>query len=105
MEPVKARLAEVLARCTVSAPAIPVVTNVEARPNQDAARVVPLLLEQVSSPVRWVETIDYLKGAGVTRMVELGPGRVLSGLVRRIVRDVEVLNVEDPASLAKALEG
>ena len=50
MEPVKARLAAVLARCTVSAPAIPVVTNVEARPNPDAARVVPLLLEQVDRP-------------------------------------------------------
>ena len=105
MEPVKARLAAVLARCTVSAPAIPVVTNVEGRPNQDAARVVPLLLEQVSAPVRWLETIRFLQGAGVTRMVELGPGRVLSGLVKRIAKDVEVLNVEDPASLAKALGG
>ena len=105
MEPVKARLAAVLARCTLSTPAIPVVTNVEARPNQDPARVVPLLLEQVSAPVRWVETIRFLQGAGVTRTVELGPGRVLSGLVKRIARDVETLNVEDPASLGKALEG
>ena len=105
MEPVKARLAEVLARCTISAPAIPVVTNVEARPNTDAARVVPLLLEQVSAPVRWLETIRFLHGAGVTRMVELGPGRVLSGLVKRIAKDVEVLNVEDPTSLGKALGG
>ena len=105
MEPVKARLAEVLARCTISAPAMPVVTNVEARPNTDAARVVPLLLEQVSAPVRWLETIRFLHGAGVTRMVELGPGRVLSGLVKRIAKDVEVLNVEDPTSLGKALGG
>jgi len=105
MEPVKARLAEVLARCTISAPAIPVVTNVEARPNPDAARVGPLLLEQVSAPVRWLETIRFLHGAGVTRMVELGPGRVLSGLVKRIAKDVEVLNVEDPTSLGKALGG
>ena len=105
MEPVKARLAEVLARCTISAPAVPVVTNVEARPNTDAARVVPLLLEQVSAPVRWLETIRFLHGAGVTRMVELGPGRVLSGLVKRIAKDVEVLNVEDPTSLGKALGG
>jgi [acyl-carrier-protein] S-malonyltransferase len=105
MEPVKARLAEVLAGCSVAAPATPVVTNVEARPNQDAARVVPLLLEQVSAPVRWLETIRFLQGAGVTRMVELGPGRVLSGLVKRIARDVETVNVEDPASLAKALGG
>ena len=105
MEPVKARLAEVLARCTVSAPRMPVVTNVEAAPNADAARVVPLLLEQVSAPVRWLETIRFLHGAGVTRMVELGPGRVLSGLVKRIAKDVEVLNVEDPTSLGKTLGG
>jgi len=105
MEPVKARLAEVLARCTLSAPVIPVVTNVEARPNQDASRVVPLLLEQVTHPVRWLESIRWMQQNGVTRMVELGPGRVLSGLVRRIAKDVEVLNVEDPASLAKAVGG
>ena len=103
MEPAKARLAEVLARCTVSAPRMPVVTNVEAAPNADAARVVPLLLAQVSAPVRWVESVRALAAAGVTRVVELGPGRVLGGLVKRISRDIEVLNVEDPASLEKSL--
>ena len=103
MEPAKARLAEVLARCTVSAPRMPVVTNVEAAPNAEAERVVPLLLAQVSAPVRWVESVRALAAAGVTRVVELGPGRVLGGLVKRISRDIEVLNVEDPASLDKAL--
>ncbi|HZW91123.1 MAG TPA: ACP S-malonyltransferase [Myxococcaceae bacterium] len=103
MEPAKARLAEVLARCTVSAPRMPVVTNVEAAPNADAARVVPLLLAQVSAPVRWVESVRALAAAGVTRVVELGPGRVLGGLVKRISKDIEVLNVEDPASLEKSL--
>jgi [acyl-carrier-protein] S-malonyltransferase len=103
MEPAKARLAEVLARCPVSAPRMPVVTNVEAAPNAVAARVVPLLLEQVSAPVRWVESVRALAAAGVTRVVELGPGRVLGGLVKRISKDIEVLNVEDPASLEKSL--
>ncbi|HUM10728.1 MAG TPA: ACP S-malonyltransferase [Myxococcaceae bacterium] len=103
MEPVKPRLAEVLARCTVSSPRVPVVSNVEAAPNADPARVVPLLLAQVSAPVRWVESIRALAAAGVTRVVELGPGRVLGGLVKRICKDIEVLNVEDPASLEKAL--
>ena len=103
MEPVKPRLAEVLGRSAVSAPRIPVVTNVEAAPNADAARVVPLLLAQVSAPVRWVESVQAMSRAGVTRVVELGPGRVLGGLVRRISRDLEVLNVEDPASLQKSL--
>jgi [acyl-carrier-protein] S-malonyltransferase len=103
MEPVKPRLAEVLARCNLSAPRVPVVTNVEAAPNADLARVVPLLLAQVSAPVRWVESVRALAAAGVTRVVELGPGKVLGGLVKRISKDVEVLNVEDPASLDKAL--
>jgi len=103
MEPVKPRLAEVLARCKVSAPRIPVVSNVEASPNSDAARIVPLLLAQVSAPVRWVESVRALAAAGVTRVVELGPGKVLGGLVKRISKDIEVLNVEDPASLEKSL--
>ena len=103
MEPVKPRLREVLARCTVSAPRIPVVTHVEAAPNADAARVVPILLAQVSAPVRWVESIRFLAAAGVTRVVELGPGKVLGGLVKRISKEIEVLNVEDPASMERSL--
>ncbi|MFY0530557.1 ACP S-malonyltransferase [Archangium gephyra] len=103
MEPVKPRLAEVLAKVKVSAPSVPVVTNVEAAPNSDAARVVPLLLEQVSSSVRWVESIQALQAQGVTRVIELGPGKVLSGLIKRITKDIESFNVEDSASLEKTL--
>lgn len=104
MEPVKARLAGVLAEIEVSAPAAPVVTNVEAAPNDDPARVAALLVEQVVAPVRWVECVQAMAAAGVTHMVELGPGKVLSGLVRRIAKGVAVSNVEDPASLDKSLE-
>jgi [acyl-carrier-protein] S-malonyltransferase len=103
MDPVKPRLGQVLAGIKVSAPSVPVVTNVEARPNADAARVVPLLLEQVSSPVRWIECVEALKAEGVTRIIELGPGKVLSGLTKRITKDIESFNVEDSASLEKAL--
>lgn len=103
MAPVKPRLAEVLGRVQLHAPRVPVVTNVEAAPNSDGARVVPLLLEQVSASVRWVETVEALKAAGVTRVVELGPGKVLCGLVKRIAKDMECFNVEDGASLDKTL--
>ncbi|HSP77065.1 MAG TPA: ACP S-malonyltransferase [Myxococcaceae bacterium] len=103
MEPVKSRLQEVLARAKVSAPAVPVVTNVEARPNADASRVVPLLLEQVSAPVRWIECVQTLQAEGVTRVVELGPGKVLCGLVKRITKELETFNVEDSATLEKVL--
>jgi [acyl-carrier-protein] S-malonyltransferase len=103
MAPVVPRLRSVLEAVRVNALGVPVVSNVEAKANSDPARVVPLLLEQVTAPVRWVESIQAMVAAGVTRVVELGPGRVLSGLVRSITRDVEVLNVEDVASLEKAL--
>jgi [acyl-carrier-protein] S-malonyltransferase len=103
MEPVKARLEPVLRAVAWNAPLRPVVTNVEAKANQDAARVVPLLVEQVTAPVRWIECVEELVRLGVTRVVEVGPGKVLSGLVRRIDRSVEAFNVEDRASLEKTL--
>jgi [acyl-carrier-protein] S-malonyltransferase len=103
MVPVKARLEPVLRAAAWKAPAMPVVTNVEAKPNGDVARIIPLLVEQVTAPVRWIECVEELARLGVTRMVEIGPGKVLSGLAKRIAPDVEVFNVEDRASLEKTL--
>lgn len=103
MAPVQPRLAEVLAGMSIAAPAAPVVTNVEAAPNADPARIADLLVRQVVAPVRWIECVQAMAAAGVTHLVELGPGKVLSGLVRRIDKSLTVVNVEDPASLDKAL--
>jgi [acyl-carrier-protein] S-malonyltransferase len=103
MEPVKARLEPVLRAASWREPAVPVVTNVEAKANRELARVVPLLVEQVTAPVRWIECVEELARLGVTRMVEVGPGKVLSGLVRRIAPAVETFQVSDPASLEKTL--
>ncbi|HEX9291260.1 MAG TPA: ACP S-malonyltransferase [Anaeromyxobacteraceae bacterium] len=103
MQPVQVRLEPVLRRIAWQQPRVAVVTNVEAKPNREVARIVPLLLEQVTSPVRWIECVQEMVRLGVTRMVEVGPGKVLSGLVKRIDKSVEVVNVEDPASLEKAL--
>jgi [acyl-carrier-protein] S-malonyltransferase len=103
MEPVKPRLAEVLGRVRVHTLQVPVIANVDARPNPDPSRVVPLLLEQVSAPVRWVESVEAMRAAGVTRVVELGPGKVLCGLVKRTTKELETFNVEDSASLEKTL--
>ncbi|HEY0841093.1 MAG TPA: ACP S-malonyltransferase [Vulgatibacter sp.] len=103
MKPVQGRLAEVLAGVEVRAPSAPVVTNVEAAPHSDPARIRDLLVEQVVAPVRWIECVQAMAAAGVTKMVELGPGKVLTGLVRRIDKSVDVVQVEDPASLEKAL--
>jgi [acyl-carrier-protein] S-malonyltransferase len=103
MAPVKARLEPVLRAIAWQAPAVPVVTNVEAKPNGDPARIVPLLIEQVTAPVRWIECVEELVRQGVTRLVEVGPGKVLGGLAKRVDRSLEVWNVEDRASLEKAL--
>jgi [acyl-carrier-protein] S-malonyltransferase len=103
MTPVRARLEPVLREIAWRAPLHPVVTNVEAKPNTDAARIVPLLVEQVTAPVRWIECVEELARLGVTRVVEVGPGKVLSGLVRRIDKSIEAFNVEDRASLEKTL--
>jgi len=103
MQPVRQRLEPVLRAVSWKGPRVPVVTNVEARPNAEASRIVPLLLEQVTAPVRWVECVEELVRQGATRMVEVGPGKVLSGLVKRIDRSVEMWNVEDPASLERTL--
>jgi [acyl-carrier-protein] S-malonyltransferase len=103
MAPVVPKLRTVLQAVRVQEMKVPVVSNVEATPNADRTRVVPLLLQQVTAPVRWVECLSAMASAGVTRLVELGPGRVLSGLARSTLKGMEVLNVEDVASLQKAL--
>jgi len=103
MEPVKARLEPVLRAVAWSQPEVPVVTNVEARANRSKDRIVPLLLAQVSAPVRWIESVHELARLGATRMIEVGPGNVLSGLVKRIDKAIEVHQVGDVASLEKTL--
>jgi [acyl-carrier-protein] S-malonyltransferase len=103
MEPVKARLEPVLRGIAWAQPRVPVITNVEAKANRATDRIVPLLLEQVSAPVRWIETVHELARLGAVRMIEVGPGNVLSGLVKRIDKAIEVHHVSDPASLDKTL--
>jgi [acyl-carrier-protein] S-malonyltransferase len=90
MQPAADRLAGALLAIEIAAPRTPVVTNVEAAPNQDAARVADLLARQVTAPVRWEESVNRLVAMGVTRAVEVGEGAVLAGLVRRIAPDLQV---------------
>lgn len=99
MEPAGKRLEAELRRVEVAAPRFPVVANVDAQPYRSADDVVPRLVSQVSSRVRWQECVKALLALGVDRFVEVGPGKVLSGLVRRIDRAAAVANVEDPETL------
>ncbi|HWF89647.1 MAG TPA: ACP S-malonyltransferase [Pyrinomonadaceae bacterium] len=99
MKPAQDRLAIDLATLSFKQPAIPVVTNVDARATTAPDELRDALVRQVSAPVRWVESMQLLIAGGVDTFVEAGPGKVLSGLMRQISRDVKMLNVEDAASL------
>jgi [acyl-carrier-protein] S-malonyltransferase len=100
MIPAGERLSEVLARITINEMSLSVITNVEAIPNQDASRVRQLLVRQVSAPVRWQETITCMVDLGVDRYIEIGPGKVLSGLVKRMTNDSIIQNVQNVADIA-----
>lgn len=99
MKPAQERLAADLEGLNFSEPAIPVVTNVDARATTAPDELREALVRQVSAPVRWVESMQLLMNHGIDTFVEAGPGKVLSGLMRQISRDVKTLNVEDAASL------
>ena len=99
MKPAQDRLAVDLESLSFNEPAIPVVTNVDARATTAPDELRDALVRQVSAPVRWVECMQLLIEQGVDTFVEAGPGKVLSGLMRQISRDVKMLNVEDAASL------
>lgn len=95
MRPARERLAEVLQDVPVGPPRFPVVANVDAEPYQEASEVKERLVEQVTSPVRWTASIQRLIREGVRTFVELGPGAVLSNLIKRIDKHARILNVED----------
>ncbi len=104
MIPAGERLGEVLQQVNLLDMKTPVVTNVEATRNMDSTRVRELLVAQVSAPVKWDSSIREMVRLGVTSFLEIGPGKVLSGLVKRIDKEVVTANIEDSAGL-KALQG
>ena len=99
MKPAADRLALVLDAVTYGDMTAPVVSNVEATANSDKGRVRALLISQVCAPVLWEQSVTAMAAAGVNRFIEIGPGKVLSGLVKRITKDVTTANIEDLASL------
>src|SRR5260221_3958037 len=99
MEGATIKVADALAGLRMQLPKVPVVSNVTARPAGGIAEIKELLVRQVTSPVRWSESMQWLVGEGFTRFIELGPGNVLSGLMKRINKDVEMLSVSDVPTL------
>jgi [acyl-carrier-protein] S-malonyltransferase len=103
MQPAQNALAADLATLTFNDPHFPVAANVDARLLTRSTEVADCLIRQVTGPVRWVECIQLLIAEGATHFIEVGPGKVLSGLMRQIDRNQKALNVEDSASLEKTL--
>lgn len=104
MESAAARLGEELAGIGWSPLAVPVVSNVEAEPMKDAAAIRGLLMRQLTSPVRWVDIIRRMKADGVGCILEAGPGKVLTGLIKRIEPDIVTFNLGEAADVDKVVE-
>lgn len=99
MQPAADRLKEVLANISMQEMLLPVVSNVDALANKESSRIKSLLVTQVCSPVLWEQSVQSMIQCGVQRFVEIGPGKVLSGLVKRISKEVATANIEDRSSL------
>lgn len=104
MQPAADAMQEALAGTNMKAPIVPIVSNVTASEQNDPNRIKSLLVEQVTGMVRWRESVIWMKEQGVTEMVELGAGKVLSGLVRRIEKDVTCESVETPAQIEELIK-
>jgi [acyl-carrier-protein] S-malonyltransferase len=104
MQPAAARLEGYLENVRIVAPRIAVVNNVDVAIEADPVRIKDALVRQAASPVRWVETIRKMADAGVTHIVECGPGKVLAGMTKRIAPGVKALAAADRASLEEALK-
>ena len=99
MASAQAKLQTALADIPLNLPAVPVIANVTAQPHATPADIHARLVAQVTSPVRWEESMRHLLAQGFTRFIELGPGTALSGFMKRIDKSAQVLNVADAASL------
>jgi [acyl-carrier-protein] S-malonyltransferase len=98
MRPMSEQFARYLGEVPLSEPKVPIVANVTARPAPDAQDIRRLLEMQTYSPVRWVESVQYMVEQGAGTFVEIGPGRVLAGLIKRVTREARVVSSEDVLS-------
>ncbi|MCV9877719.1 ACP S-malonyltransferase [Brenneria izbisi] len=104
MEPAAQRLAAALESIAFQTPSIPVVNNVDARIETTPEAIRSALVRQLYSPVRWTECVEFMASEGVESLLEVGPGKVLTGLTKRIIDTLTAAAVNDPASLSAALE-
>ncbi len=104
MAPAAEKMAEALAQTEISAPMLPLVANVKAEAVTDPAEIRELLVQQVTGSVRWRESVQWMAGKGVDQLVELGAGKVLSGLAKRIDRSVSAANAGTPVEINALIE-
>jgi [acyl-carrier-protein] S-malonyltransferase len=104
MKPAAERLAQTLSEVEIRDAAVPVVSNVTARPVTKESEIRRLLVEQVASPVRWEDSVRFMLEQGVDIFVEIGSGTVLSGLVKKVDRKVKTISVQDMETLKQAVE-
>lgn len=104
MKPAADKLAEALKSVNFNAPQIAVINNVDVKAEADSEAIRNALVRQLYSPVRWTETVEHMAAEQVTFLLEMGPGKVLTGLTKRIVDTLSAAAVNDPASLQSALE-
>ncbi|HWS02159.1 MAG TPA: ACP S-malonyltransferase, partial [Gammaproteobacteria bacterium] len=105
MQPAAAAFAATLAATEIKAPQIPVIHNADVLAHTTPDAIRDALIRQFYNPVRWVETVQHLGAQGITRIVEVGPGKVLIGLNKRIDKNIAAIAAFDSASLAEALAG
>ncbi|HHW69780.1 MAG TPA: ACP S-malonyltransferase [Clostridiales bacterium] len=104
LEPAAVKLKDELDKIEIKDPVIPVISNVEAKPSTSGEHIRELLIKQVTHPVRWQQSIEYMIEAGADIFIELGPGKTLTNFLKRIDRNVIGYNVEDMKSLEKTLK-
>ena len=103
MEPAARKLREAFASVVFRDPSIPVYMNVDGNPVTDGNRIADLLVRQAMNPVRWVQTLTNMQESGIDTFVECGAGKTLSGLVKKTLKDVTILRIEDIKTLQKTL--
>ena len=103
MQPAAEKFGEFLSGIEFSLPSVPVVANINGQPHGDAAAIRQAMVDQVTGSVQWVSTINWMAEQGVNRYVECGPGRVLSGLIKRIDKQASLHNIQDASSLEKTV--
>ncbi|WP_207459554.1 ACP S-malonyltransferase [Azospirillum sp. SYSU D00513] len=104
MQPAADAMAEALASVTISAPAVPLVANITAAPVSDPNEIRRLLVEQVTGMVRWRESVLFMKEQGVETLVEVGAGKVLAGLTKRIDKELSAVSIQGPADVESFLK-